>query len=75
MQTREGGPPSALAEIFVSLSFSSLLSSSLLIPPEGVVVGFQIFAWAPKKKIIKILGKKYNSDPHPLAPRGQFLGF
>ena len=27
--------------------FFSLLSSSLLILPEGVVVGIQIFAWAP----------------------------
>jgi hypothetical protein len=31
---------------FFSLSFS-LLSSSLPILPEGVVVGIQIFAWAP----------------------------
>ena len=35
--------------------FLLLLSLSLLLPPlfkttEGVVVGFQIFAWAPKKK-------------------------
>jgi hypothetical protein len=35
--------------VFLSLS-SLFLSSSLLILPEGVVVGFQIFAWAPKKK-------------------------
>ena len=32
--------------LFFSLSFS-LLSISLLILPEGVVVGFQNFAWAP----------------------------
>jgi hypothetical protein len=31
--------------------FSPLLSSgSLLILTDGVVLGFQIFAWAPKKK-------------------------
>ena len=36
-------------QAFFSLSFFSLLSSSgsLLILPEGVVVGIQIFAWAP----------------------------
>ena len=34
---------------FFSLSFS--LSGSLLILPEGVVVVFEIFAWAPKSKI------------------------
>jgi TRAP-type mannitol/chloroaromatic compound transport system permease small subunit len=33
---------------FFSLSFFLSLSSSLLILPEGVVVGIQIFAWAPK---------------------------
>ena len=32
---------------FFSLSFSLLSSGSLLILPEGVVVGIQIFAWAP----------------------------
>ena len=31
-----------------SLFLSLFLSSSLLILPEGVVVGIQIFAWAPK---------------------------
>ena len=30
--------------------FSFFLLGSLLILPEGVVVGIQIFAWAPKKK-------------------------
>ena len=44
----ERGPPSARAEI----AYINLFS---LLPPlfkttEGVVVGFQIFAWAPKKK-------------------------
>ena len=34
---------------FLSLSLF-LSSGSLLILPEGVVVGIQIFAWAPKKK-------------------------
>jgi hypothetical protein len=38
---------------YFSLSSLSLFSGSLLILIEGVVVGFQIFAWAPKK-IIKI---------------------
>ena len=33
--------------LFLSLFFSP---GSLLILPEGIVVGFQIFAWAPKKK-------------------------
>jgi hypothetical protein len=28
--------------------FFSLSSGSLLILPEGVVIGIQIFAWAPK---------------------------
>jgi hypothetical protein len=37
VKTWEQGPPSALEN-----------SSSFKIP-EGVVVGFQIFAWAPKK--------------------------
>ena len=32
---------------FLSLSF---FPGSLLILPEGVAVGIQIFAWAPKKK-------------------------
>ena len=32
---------------FLSLSSLSLSSGSLLILPEGVVVGVQIFAWAP----------------------------
>jgi hypothetical protein len=50
-----------------------------LLPPllktaEGVIEGFQIFAWAPKKNI-KNYGKKINSYPHPLAPWGRFLGF
>ena len=31
--------------------------------PEGVVVGFQIFAWAPKLMKIKIQGKKLNLNP------------
>ena len=35
--------------IFFSL-FLSFSPGSLLILPEGVVVGIQIFAWAPKKK-------------------------
>jgi hypothetical protein len=48
----------------------------LFLPPlfkttEEVVVGFQIFAWTPKKNN-KILGKKINSDPHPQAPGGHF---
>jgi hypothetical protein len=36
--------------LFLSFLFLSffLSSGSLLILPEGVVVGFQIFAWAPK---------------------------
>ena len=35
---------------FFSFFFLLLSSGSLLILPEGVVVGIQIFAWAPKKK-------------------------
>ena len=39
---------------FLFFSLSLFLSSgSLLILPEGVVVGFQIFAWAPGKLSIK----------------------
>jgi hypothetical protein len=40
-QTWERGPPSTLAEIFFFLFFLPLLFKI----PEGVVVGFQIFAW------------------------------
>ena len=43
----ERGPPSARAEIF---SLFLLLLPPLFKTTEGVVVGFQIFAWAPKKK-------------------------
>ena len=39
-QTRERGPPSALAEFLLPPLFKTT---------EGVVVGFQIFAWALKK--------------------------
>ena len=46
---RERGPPSALAEISL-FSSSFFLSTAVVKIPEGVVVGFQIFAWAPKKK-------------------------
>ena len=36
---------------FFSFLFFSLFSSTAVVKiPEGVVVGFQIFAWAPKKK-------------------------
>ena len=35
---------------FFSFFLSFFLPGSLLILPEGVVVGIQIFAWAPKKK-------------------------
>ena len=54
MQTWERGPPSALAEIsfffflFFSFLFSFLVVTALAKTTEGVVVGFQIFAWAPK---------------------------
>jgi hypothetical protein len=41
----ERGPPSARAEIFLFLSLSP---GSLLILPEGAVVGFCNFVWAPK---------------------------
>ena len=53
--------------------FSLLLLGVLLFKtPEGVVVGFQIFEWAPKKNN-KILGIKSNSDPHLLE--ADFLVF
>jgi hypothetical protein len=50
-----------------------------MLPPlfkttEGFVVGFQIFAWAPTKNN-KNSERKKNSDPHPMAPWGRFLGF
>ena len=45
-QTRERGPPSALAEILVLIL--SYLVDTVVKTPEGVVVGFQFFAWAPK---------------------------
>ena len=35
---------------FLFFFFSLLLSTAVVKIPEGVVVGFQIFAWAPKKK-------------------------
>ena len=46
----------------------------LLLPPlfkttEGVVVGFQIFAWAPKKNN-KNYGKKIKFGPPPPGPPG-----
>ena len=43
----ERGPPSALAEFF---SFFLFFLPPLFKTTEGVVIGFQIFAWAPKKK-------------------------
>jgi hypothetical protein len=35
--------------LFLSFFFLFLSSGSLLILVEGLAVGFQIFAWAPKK--------------------------
>jgi hypothetical protein len=43
-QTRERGPPSVLAEIS---NFFFLVVTAMVKIPEGVVVGFQTFAWAP----------------------------
>jgi hypothetical protein len=51
-----------------------------LLPPlfkttEGVVIGFPIFAWAPKKNN-KNSGKKMKFGPPPTGPRGAiFRGF
>jgi hypothetical protein len=45
VQTRERGPPSELAEIFPLVVV--LLLTTIVKIPEGVVVGFLIFAWAP----------------------------
>jgi hypothetical protein len=42
---------------------------------EGVVIGFQIFAWAPKKNNKKSGKKIKNSDPHPLAPWRAIFSF
>jgi hypothetical protein len=58
--------------VFSSFFLFFLLVVLLFKIPEGVVVGFQIFAWAPKKKKKKSGRKKKNSDPHPLAPWGRF---
>ena len=38
-------PPSSLAEFGI---FSHLGVTPIAFTPEGIVVGFQIFAWAPK---------------------------
>jgi hypothetical protein len=43
--------------------------------PEGVAVGFQIFAWALKENDKKSGGKNKILTPTPWTPRGQFLGF
>ena len=49
-----------------------LFLPSLFKTTEGVVVGFQILAWAPKKNN-KNLGKKKNSPrPPPWPPGGDF---
>ena len=42
--------PLSLTFSLFSFLFSLLLSTAVGKIPEGVVVGFQIFAWAPKKK-------------------------
>jgi hypothetical protein len=61
----------------IGASGNSFLLLLVLLPPlfktsERVVLGFQIFAWAPKK-IIKVLGKRRKkSDPHPWPPGGDF---
>ena len=44
----ERGPPSALAELHILIHF--FLAPPLFKTTAGVVVGFHIFAWAPKKK-------------------------
>ena len=38
----------AVGHYFPSLFFSFLVLTAVAKTPEGVVVGFQIFAWAPK---------------------------
>jgi hypothetical protein len=59
-----------VATIFGHFSFSFLLLLTLLaFTPEGIVIGFQIFAWAPKKNN-KNSGEKIKFEP----PGGRFLG-
>ena len=41
-------PDYNLPELDYNLTEPEFSSGSLLILPEGVVVGFQLFAWAPK---------------------------
>jgi hypothetical protein len=50
------------------------LAPPLFKTTEGVVVGFQIFAWAPKKKK-KNSGKKIKFGPPPPGPLGAIFRF
>ena len=51
------------------------LSVAVTFLPEGVIVGFQSFAWGLSHKINKIWGKTKFGGPPP-APKGvNFLGF
>ena len=52
--------------------FSSLLLSPLFKTTEGVIVGFHIFALAPKKNN-KISEKKIEFRPPPPGPLGAIL--
>ena len=51
-----------------------LLVTTVVKIPEGVVVGFQIFAWAPKKNN-KNYGKKIKFGPPPPGPLGAIFRF
>jgi hypothetical protein len=57
--------------VFLILFF---LLPPLLETTEGVVIGTQIYAWAPKNAL-KIMGEKNNTNPHPLAPWGVIFRF